>query len=106
MFFAQKNFIDISGYNHKTYEQVKKVIAEEIAKLKPKASPQPEACPSDLPWAIFFGWDPELIPNLPKLSADFLDKEFSSTIPVAIVGQSGHVAWVNNKAFEVSSITA
>ena len=98
MFFAPKNSIDISGYNYKTYEQVKKVIAEEIAKLKPEASP--------LPWAIFFGWDPELIPNLPKLSADFLDKEFSSTFPVVIVGQSGHVAWVNNKAFEVSSITA
>ena len=101
MFFAPKNSIDISGYNYKTYEQVKKVIAEEIARLtglKPKAS--------SLPWARFFGWDPELIPNLPKLSADFLDKEFSSTFPIAIVGESGHVAWVNNKAFEVSCITA
>ena len=98
VFFAPKFSIDISGYNYKTYEQVKKVIAEKIAELNPDASP--------LPWAIFFGWDPELIPNLPKLSADFLDIEFSSTIPVAIVGQSGHVAWVNNKAFEVSFITA
>ena len=98
VFFAPKRFIDISGYNYKTYEQIKTVIVEAIAELNPDASP--------LPWARFLGWDPELIPNLPKLSADFLDKEFSSTIPVAIVGQSGHVAWVNNKAFEVSSITA
>ena len=98
VFFAPKRFIDISGYNYKTYDQIKTVIVEAIAELNPDASP--------LPWARFLGWDPELIPNLPKLSADFLDKEFSSTIPVAIVGQSGHVAWVNNKAFEVSSITA
>ena len=98
MFFAPKSFIDISGYNYQTYEQVKKVIDDAIAKLEPNAS--------SLPWARFFGWDPELIPNLPKLSADFLDKEFSSTFPVVIVGQNGHVAWVNNKAFEVSCITA
>ena len=101
VFFAPKRYVDISGYNHKTYDQVKKVIAEEIARLtglKPKAS--------SLPWARFFGWDPELILDLPTLSADFLDKEFSSTFPIAIVGESGHVAWVNNKAFEVSCITA
>lgn len=70
----------------------------EIGKLDPGASP--------LPWAIFFGWDPELNPDLPMLSADFLDKEFLPTFPLGIIGQSGHVAWVNHKAFEVSSVTA
>ncbi|XP_074612619.1 putative amidohydrolase YtcJ [Acropora palmata] len=59
---------------------------------------------SALPWGRFFGWDPELIPNMPKLSADFLDEEFSRDIPVAIVGQSGHVAWVNHKAFEIAGV--
>ena len=100
MFFAPKLFVDISGYNYRTYEQVKEVMTKEIKK--------PTDCSnaSALPWGRFFGWDPELIPNMPKLSADFLDEEFSRDIPVAIVGQSGHVAWVNHKAFEVSSVTA
>lgn len=72
-------------------------MTKEIAKLNRGASP--------LPWGRFFGWDPELIPNMPTLSADFLDEKFSSTFPVIIVGQSGHVAWVNHKAFEVSCMT-
>ena len=59
-------------------------MKETIRKLDTETSP--------LPWALFFGWDPELIPSLPLLSADFLDKEFSSEVPVVVVGQSGHVA--------------
>ena len=57
-----------------------------------------EADPDNKDWAIFFGWDPELIPDLPTLSADFLDKNFSDTTPIAVIGQSGHVAWVNHLA--------
>ena len=68
-------------------------MTSEIAKLDPKATL--------LPWAMFFGWDPELIPNMPTLSADFLGDEFTKTFPVVVIGQSGHVAWVNRKAFEV-----
>ena len=97
MFFTSKRFTDISGYYNHTYEDVSKVIREKITELEKEVPP---------PWAKFFGWDPELVPNMPKLSADFLDEEFSRDIPVAIVGQSGHVAWVNHKAFEVSSVPA
>ena len=97
MLFFSPKYIDISGYNYKTYEEVKEVMTKEIAKLNPGASP--------LPWGIFFGWDPEIIPNMPTLSANFLDEQFSSTFPVIIIGQSGHVAWVNHKAFEVSCVT-
>ena len=99
MFFAPKLFVDISGYYYRTYEKVKEVMTNEIAELVKQNA-------SALPWGRFFGWDPELVPNMPKLSADFLDEEFSRDIPVAIVGQSGHVAWVNHKAFEVSSVPA
>ena len=57
---------------------------------------------SDRPsWALFFGWDPELIPDLPRLSKEVLNK-FSTEIPICVIGQSGHVAWVNQKAFDVS----
>ena len=98
MFFTSKRFTDISGYYSKTYEDVSKVIGDKITELEQRKNEFP------FPWAKFFGWDPELIPKLPKLSADFLDKEFPTTPPVAIVGESGHVAWVNHIAFKVSSI--
>ena len=86
-------YTNISGYDYHTYNDVNEKMKETIRKLDTETSP--------LPWALFFGWDPELIPSLPLLSADFLDKEFSSEVPVVVVGQSGHVAWVNRKAFEV-----
>ena len=61
------------------------------------------ADPNNEEWAIFFGWDPELIPDLPTLSADYLDANFSSTIPIVVIGQSGHVAWVNRLVLETPS---
>ena len=67
-------------------------MANKIASLDPTARP--------LPWALFFGWDSELIPDLPLLSKDVLN-DFSPEIPICVIGQSGHVAWVNQKAFEV-----
>ena len=86
-------FTNIGGYDYHTYDEVNQKMKATICELGKETSP--------LPWALFFGWDPELIPSLPLLSADFLDKEFSSEVPVVVVGQSGHVAWVNRKAFEV-----
>ena len=56
-------------------------------------------------WGIFFGWDPELMSDLPILSATFLDNTFSSTIPIVVVGQSGHVAWANTPALDVSGVS-
>ena len=50
-------------------------------------------------WGVFFGWDPELISDLPALSIAFLDENFSREIPIFVVGQSGHVAWANSIAF-------
>ena len=93
--FVLQLYINISGYYYDSYEEIKELMNTEIAKLDPGATP--------LPWAMFFGWDPELIPNMPTLSADFLDG-FSTTFPVAVIGQSGHVAWVNHKAFEVRTV--
>lgn len=93
--FVLQLYINISGYYYDSYEEIKELMNTEIAKLDPGATP--------LPWAMFFGWDPELIPNMPTLSANFLDG-FSTTFPVAVIGQSGHVAWVNHKAFEVRTM--
>ena len=57
--------------------------------------------PNSKEWGLFFAWDPELINDLPTLSADFLDENFSSTIPMLVMGQSGHVAWANHPALEM-----
>jgi len=93
--FVLQLYMSISGYYYNSYEEIKELMNTEIGKLDPSATP--------LPWAMFFGWDPELILNMPTLSADFLDG-FSTTFPVAVIGQSGHVAWVNHKAFEVRTV--
>ena len=76
----------------RSYAEVSKVMKDKLSELA--------ADPNNEEWAIFFGWDPELIPDLPTLSADYLDANFSSTIPIAVIGQSGHVAWVNRLALE------
>lgn len=92
-------FTFIDGYAHKSYDEVKKKMKETISNLDHGEETSP------LPWALFFGWDPELIPDLPTLSADFLDREFpKSKVPIVVVGQSGHVAWVNSKVIEEANI--
>ena len=103
-FVAAARFLykNISAYGNNKEERDKdavlKIIKDEIAQTDPDEEPQP--------WCIFFGWDIELIPELPTLSAKVLDDEFSKKIPLLVVAQSGHAAWINNKAFEVCNITS
>ena len=56
------------------------------------------------PWCAFIDWDIELIQELPTLSADYLDEHFSNKIPLMIIAQSSHAAWVNHKTFEICKI--
>ena len=56
-------------------------------------------------WCMFLGWDIELIQNLLKLSAKMLDDTFSNDIPIVILAQTAHSAWINHKTFEVCNIT-
>ncbi|XP_038068548.1 N-substituted formamide deformylase-like [Patiria miniata] len=86
----RSQYINISALNYRCYDDIHTVMVNRISEL--------DADPNNKDWAIFFGWDPELISDLPTLSADFLDANFSSTIPIVVVGQSGHVAWVNSPA--------
>ena len=95
-------YINIAAYSYdcklRTKDEVLEIIREEIA----------AADPTDvlaLPWCVFIGWDIELIPDLPTLSADYLDEHFSDKIPLMILAQSGHAAWVNHKTFEICNIT-
>ena len=78
-------------------EAVLEIIRNDIAQTDPTEEP--------LPWCIFFGWDIELIQDLPTLNAKVLD-EYSTEIPLMVIAQNGHAAWVNHKTFEVCEITS
>ena len=94
---ARFMYLDISAYGRdctlRTKEQVMEIINTEVSKADPDE------------WCMFLGWDIELIRDLPQLSADKIDELFSKEIPIVIIAQSGHSAWVNHKTFEVCGIT-
>ena len=62
-------FVKVDGYDYDSYADVKTKMEGTIKSLDPNSVP--------LPWALFFGWDPELIPDLPRLSKEVLN-EFST----------------------------
>lgn len=56
-------------------------------------------------WLFGFGVDPSRTsPFMAELTADDLDK-VSTTVPIFIVNQSGHIGYVNHKAIELAGIT-
>lgn len=56
-------------------------------------------------WIFAFGVDPaRTTPFMAELNADLLDK-VSTTNPIFVLNQSGHLAYVNHKALEVAGIT-
>ena len=56
-------------------------------------------------WLFGFGVDPSrTTPFMSELTADDLDK-VSTTVPIFIVNQSGHIGYVNHKALELAAVT-
>ena len=56
-------------------------------------------------WILAFGVDPSRTePLMAELNADLLDA-VSTTNPIFVVNQSGHIAYVNHKAFEEAGVT-
>ncbi|XP_065888308.1 putative amidohydrolase YtcJ [Dysidea avara] len=94
-------FTDIRAVGDDLQERDKAIVLEIISKEIAETDPSEDP----LPWCIFFGWDIELIPDLPQLNAKELDK-LSTEIPIMVVAQNGHAAWVNHKTFEVCNITS
>lgn len=78
------------------YDTLDTLVAKMKARLK------------DIPaggWLVGFGVDPSRTsPFMAELNADVLDK-VSTTVPIFIVNQSGHIGYVNHKAIELSGIT-
>ena len=96
MVFLRCLYYNISAYYYNTYDEIRNIILEKVSQA---AAAQP------IKWCVFFGWDPEIIPNMPHLDATFMDEEFTpSEVPVMIVGQSGHVAWANHAALDAAEV--
>ncbi len=56
-------------------------------------------------WLFGFGVDPSRTsPFMAELTADILDK-VSTTVPIFIINQSGHIGYVNHKALEQAGVT-
>jgi len=56
-------------------------------------------------WLAAFGVDPSrTVPFMAELNADILDK-VSTEVPILVMNQSGHIAYVNHKALEIVGIT-
>ena len=56
-------------------------------------------------WLQGFGVDPSRTsPFMAELNADLLDK-VSTNVPIFILNQSGHIAYVNHKAIEIAGLT-
>ena len=71
-----------------------------VGKLKAHKSTLPEGS-----WIIAFGVDPSRTsPVMAELTADLLDT-VSTTNPIFVVNQSGHIAYVNHKALEIAGVT-
>ncbi|KAI6655502.1 Exoenzymes regulatory protein AepA-like [Oopsacas minuta] len=88
--------IDIGAYHFKSADDIIHRISSEVNKAITitENSLVPVCC-------IFYGWDAELFPNLPKLSADYINSNFSALIPIIISTQSFHCSWVNHRVFEL-----
>lgn len=71
-----------------------------LDKLRAQKAKLPEGA-----WIVGFGVDPSrTTPLMAELNADLLDR-VSTTNPIFIINQSGHIAYVNHKALEESGIT-
>ncbi|KAG8893844.1 hypothetical protein FRC00_009950, partial [Tulasnella sp. 408] len=59
--------------------------------------------PDDKKWVAAYGYDPSLIEDHLGLCAKTLD-EVSAAVGIFVLNQSGHIAYVNHRAFELANI--
>jgi predicted amidohydrolase YtcJ len=88
-------WLDLSNFttNYDTVETLSKKLKSHLKTL-PKGQ-----------WLVGFGVDPSRTkPFMTELTADILDK-VSTEVPIFILNQSGHIAYVNHKAFQIAGVT-
>ena len=86
--------IDIGAFFYKTADEVMEKIQTEVTNALSLTD-------NTTHWCIFYGWDPELFPKLPKLSADYINTKLSALIPIIISTQSFHSSWVNDRVIQL-----
>ncbi len=88
-----ENMIDLSGFTHKTNEEVWSHFEQEVSKA------------NDGDWVICKGIDPVLIPEINLPTIQYLDS-IAPNNPVFIAAQSLHSYWANSAAFKQVGIDA
>ena len=86
-------YSDVGGYNYNTYGAIRDKMKEVIANAGKGG------------WCVFTGWDIELVADLPQLSANYLDTNFSAEVNILVITQNGHSAYANSAALSSSNIT-
>lgn len=88
-------WLDLSNFTTK-YDTIQTLSTKLKARLKTLPKGQ---------WLMAFGVDPSRTnPFMAELTADVLDK-VTTEVPIFILNQSGHIAYVNHKAFEIAGVT-
>jgi predicted amidohydrolase YtcJ len=83
-----QKFVNVSAFQYKTIDEILQVL---------KKAPQDKAI-------LAFGYDPSLMSDPGDLGFIQLDA-ISTTVPVLVISQSGHIAYGNKKVFELAQIT-
>ena len=87
-----ESMIDLSGFKHKTNEQVWNHL-KNVIKTKKAGE-----------WIVCKGIDPILVEDLVTPNITFLDK-IAPKNPIILISQSLHTYWANSNAFEKVGIT-
>jgi predicted amidohydrolase YtcJ len=88
-------WLDLSNFTT-NYDTIQTLTAKLKARLKTLPKGQ---------WLMAFGVDPSRTnPFMAELTADVLDK-VTTEVPIFILNQSGHIAYVNHKAYEIAGVT-
>ncbi|MET3721899.1 amidohydrolase family protein [Arthrobacter sp. UYEF21] len=88
MNFIGPDAIDIRASVCGSAEAVLEKLREAVAAAE-QAGPQA--------WVAAFGWDPLLLPELPRISGAFLTG-LSRTVPLSVMHYSAHSSWANQTA--------
>ena len=89
---TQHGWEDISGFTHRSYEEVKATIKDTVSRSTPGK------------FIKFFGYDPVSVPDLETLSAKILD-ELAPNNPVFVLNQNMHSGCANTHVLKMAGIT-
>jgi predicted amidohydrolase YtcJ len=89
---THESILNFSPSAVKTIADARAVVERALSKKKPGE------------WIVGFGYDPSLVQGHPNLTLD-ITNVWAPENPVYIINQSGHVAYVNQLAFELAKIS-